>query len=326
MDKLKEQKTHLGKGGADSKRRRPSTIAEQPSKVLPGVEDFQSLRLRTTSESERDMPDKQTIKVIPSGILQDKVEMGRTEHKCLTCNSVILDNTTSTTSCVKCAKLRIRRKNFANPPPMDGSNIVGRESSDSGVSSGSQECNDIIPSPSSVHPGTLPLMTRRNQEGVSNINSSQFSTLVRKLSEVEGINPSHILRSMKSSIDEGVELDYPDSDSLSTTSSQHTPGSSSMWTCDSQTSSVGRLSSSGSHSGSGGQGSGETDPHSSNYPSIENFSFDPSWSQSLPSCNDGSGATNNGPTSTSGNSVYRDAGDMESGSGALHSSRGVGVR
>ena len=132
---------------------------------------------------------------------------------------------------------------------------------------------------------------------------------------------------MKTSIDEGVELDYPDSDSLSTSSSQHTPGSSSMWTCDSQTSSVGRLSSSGSQSGSGGRGSGETDPHtSSNYPSIENFSFDPGWSQSLPSCNDGGVGAGNGPSSTSGNSFPREVGEMESGSGALHSSRGAGVR
>ena len=326
MDKLKEQKTHLGKGGADSKRRRPSTIAEQPSKVLPGIEDFQSLRLRTTSESERDSPDRQHSKVTASGMLPDKVEMGKTEHKCLTCNSVILDNTTSTTSCVKCAKLRIRRKNFANPPPMDGPSVMGRESSDSGVSSGSQECNDIIPSPSGGHTGPLPLMTRRQPDGVAGVNSSQFSTLVRKLSEVEGINPSHILRSMKSSIDEGVELDYPDSDSLSTSSSQHTPGSSSMWTCDSQTSSVGRLSSSGAHSGSGGRGSGETEPHNSSYPSIENFSFDPGWSQSLPSCKDDGVSGGNGLSLTSGNSVHREAAETESGSGALHYSRGAGVR
>ena len=50
LDKLKEQKM----SGGDGKRRRPSTIAEQPSKVLPVVEDFHSLRLRTGSESDRE--------------------------------------------------------------------------------------------------------------------------------------------------------------------------------------------------------------------------------------------------------------------------------
>ena len=39
----------------DTKRRRPSTIAEQP-RLMPGVEEFQSLRLRTSSESEREPP------------------------------------------------------------------------------------------------------------------------------------------------------------------------------------------------------------------------------------------------------------------------------
>ena len=41
------------RAGADTKRRRPSTIAEQP-RLMPGLEEFQSLRLRTTSESERE--------------------------------------------------------------------------------------------------------------------------------------------------------------------------------------------------------------------------------------------------------------------------------
>ena len=43
-------------------------------------------------------------------------EMAVTEHRCLTCGSLILDNTTSTTACVKCARLRTRRLNFASPP------------------------------------------------------------------------------------------------------------------------------------------------------------------------------------------------------------------
>ena len=51
------------------------------------------------------------------------------------------------------------------------------ESRDSGVSGGSQDTGDTSPN---IRPGKR--------------DSVQFSTLVRKLSEVEGINPSHILR------------------------------------------------------------------------------------------------------------------------------------
>jgi len=54
LDRLKEQKNNIGKGQADTKKRRPSTVAEQPMKGMPGAEDFQSLRLRTTSETERE--------------------------------------------------------------------------------------------------------------------------------------------------------------------------------------------------------------------------------------------------------------------------------
>ena len=173
LDKLKEQKTGLGKISAgDGKRRRPSTIAEQPSKVMPGLEDFQSLRLRTSSETEREAGRGATVGAGPS------CELGVTEHKCLTCGSPILDNTTSTTSCVKCARLRTRRMNFAHPPPHVTACTGGSsESRDSGVSGGSQDTGDTSPA---LRPGKR--------------DSVQFSTLVRKLSEVEGINPSHILR------------------------------------------------------------------------------------------------------------------------------------
>ena len=51
LDRLKEQKNSIGKGQTDEKRRRPSTVAEQPLKGMPGAEDFQSLHLRTTSET-----------------------------------------------------------------------------------------------------------------------------------------------------------------------------------------------------------------------------------------------------------------------------------
>ena len=175
LDKLKEQKIGLGKmSGGDGKRRRPSTIAEQPCKVMPGLEDFHSLRLRTSSETEREAGRGEAV-----GGEVPVCEMGVTEHKCLTCGSPILDNTTSTTSCVKCARLRTRRMNFAHPPPQVTACTGGSsESRDSGVSGGSQE------TPGDTSPASRP--ARRD--------SVQFSTLVRKLSEVEGINPSHILR------------------------------------------------------------------------------------------------------------------------------------
>ena len=213
---------------------------------MPGVEDFHSLRLRTTSESERDSRGGRTSLAgtpdrVEVGALRDRgrVELGVTEHRCLTCSSPILDNTTSTTSCVKCARLRTRRMNFAHPPPLvgmgGGGTSGGRgESSDSGVSSGSQECGDYVGCPPPTSTPLHPLQRQRD--------SAQFSTLVRKLSEVEGLSPSSILRSVKTSVDEGVEVDFPDS--ASTQSQQ----SSSGWTCDSQTSSVGQLSSSRSGS------------------------------------------------------------------------------
>lgn len=111
LDKWRDQKTGLGRAGADTKRRRPSTIAEQP-RLMPGVEEFQSLRLRTSSESERGA---ETEAERGAGLLGGG-EMGVTEHRCLTCGAAILDNTTSTTACVKCARLRTRRLNFASPP------------------------------------------------------------------------------------------------------------------------------------------------------------------------------------------------------------------
>ena len=125
LDKLQEQKM----SGGDGKRRRPSTIAEQPSKVVAVVEDFHSLRLRTGSESERETGG----------------ELGRTEHTCLTCGSPIQESLTlSTTSCVKCARLRTRRMNFAHPPPQ-----LSRDSGVSGGSGSSQDTGDISPAPSS---------------------------------------------------------------------------------------------------------------------------------------------------------------------------------
>jgi len=97
VDRLNQQKQSLGKQAADQKKRRPSTIAEQPLKGLACTENFQSLRLRTTSES-----DKETEKEEKAG----GSGMSRTKYECITCGCAILENTSSTTSCVKCARLR----------------------------------------------------------------------------------------------------------------------------------------------------------------------------------------------------------------------------
>jgi len=287
LDRLKEQKNNIGKGQTDGKKRRPSTVAEQPLKGMPGAEDFQSLRLRTTSESEREAcRDWSTEKKA------DRTEMLNTEFKCLTCGSHIMENTTSTTSCVKCARLRTRRMNFAHPPPLYGSTLSSPssrepyDSRDSGVSTGSsQDCGEITPTVE--RQVVFPRIGKGSIGSVERRESVQFSQLVRKLSEVEGINPSHILRSMKTSIDEGVELDYSDptiSESGSSGTASTAP--SSMWaesTSTSQTSSSGGLSGVNEEASRGSIVSSA----SSNYESIDNFSIDGGWTQSLPSCKAG---------------------------------------
>ena len=272
LDKLKEQKM----SGGDGKRRRPSTIAEQPSKVLPVVEDFHSLRLRTGSESERETAGGGVAGVAAvaggggggggglagglAGGLSGGAgcELGRTEHNCLTCGSPILENTTSTTSCVKCARLRTRRMNFAHPPPQ-----LSRDSGVSGGSGSSQDTGDVSPAPSSSSTTTFTSTASSSSSRPGKRDSVQFSTLVRKLSEVEGINPSHILRCMKTSIDEGVELDYDTGSTNSRLSSGGVSG--------------------GEHDSVPSLSSGTSN---SDYQSIENCSYsgETTWSQSLPSC------------------------------------------
>ena len=79
---------------------------------------------------------------------------------------------------------------------------------------------------------------------------------------------------MKTSVDEGVELDYPDS----AVSDSNSNKSSSGW-ADSPLSSVGRLSSSGSGSG----------VPNTELQTQDSFAFDPGWSQSLPSCKERGG-------------------------------------
>lgn len=294
LDRLKEQKNNIGKGQTDGKKRRPSTVAEQPLKGMPGAEDFQSLRLRTTSETEREAYRDWSSQACrdwssSSDKKPEQTEMLNTEFKCLTCGSHIMENTTSTTACVKCARLRTRRMNFAHPPPLYGSTLSSPssrepyDSRDSGVSAGSsQDCGEITPTMEKQV-----AFPRIGKGSVERKESVQFSQLVRKLSEVEGINPSHILRSMKTSIDEGVELDYSDPMISESGSSSHTSTApSSVWT---ESSSTSQTSSSGGLSGVNEEASHGSivSSTSSNYQSIESFTIDGGWTQSLPSCKAG---------------------------------------
>jgi len=292
LDRLKEQKNNIGKGQTDTKKRRPSTVAEQPMKGMPGAEDFQSLRLRTTSETEREACrdwSSQACRDWSSEKKPEQTEMLNTEFKCLTCGSHIMDNTTSTTACVKCARLRTRRMNFAHPPPLYGSTLSSPssrepyDSRDSGVSAGSsQDCGEITPTMEKQV-----VFPRIGKGSVERKESVQFSQLVRKLSEVEGINPSIILRSMKTSIDEGVELDYSDPTISEGGSSGHTSTApSSIWT---ESASTSQTSSSGGLSGANEEASHSSivSSGSSNYQSIESFTIDGGWTQSLPSCKAG---------------------------------------
>ena len=163
------------------------------------------------------------------------------DYKCLTCGGPILDNTTSTTTCVKCARLRTRRRAFAHPwdsheqqlmqqrqqlqhqnsqnqfQHLPSSESMGSErlrgphdSRDSGVSSGSsQDYGDCTPTTekSLIFPSRYSVGNRVSLDR----QSVQFSQLVRKLSEVEGIVPNIV---MKSSIDEGVCIEEPSSKQL----------------------------------------------------------------------------------------------------------------
>ena len=156
------------------------------------------------------------------------------DFKCLTCAGPILENTTSTTTCVNCAMLRKRRRAFAHPwdshqqqlmqqqqhlqhqnsqqhfqhlpltESMGSERVRGpHDSRDSGVSSGSsQDYGDFTPTTekSLIFPSRYSVGNRVSLDR----QSVQFSQLVRKLSEVEGIVPNIL---MKTSIDEGVCID-----------------------------------------------------------------------------------------------------------------------
>ena len=154
--------------------------------------------------------------------------------------------------------------NFAHPPAAASAPTTGlgpTDSRDSGMSS--QDCSELTPTVERT-----PVFPRLS-------NKKQMNKLVRKLSEVEGIDYSGILRSMKTSVDEGVELDYSDSALSDTSGPMNYPA------C---------LTTSSSQSGSSGIveeanyfGSSAS---SSNCESIDSGNLDPAWTQSLPSCTD----------------------------------------
>ena len=247
----------------DNKKRRPSTIAEQPLKGITNPDSLQSLRLRTTSESESETQRSQQQQQQQAGSASG---MTKTEYKCITCGSPILDNTSSTTACVKCARLRTRRMNFAHPPvqPTAGCQLGPSDSRDSGVSS--QDCGEITPTAERQmafmrHP--LHVSTQQPCE--------QMNKLVRKLSEVEGIDHSSILRNKKASMDEGVELDYSDSALSDSSSVQPHPSQAEY-------------------------GGPPTSNSSSNCGSLDSGSVDPGWTQSLPSCSEPNGSVTDIPS------------------------------
>lgn len=160
--------------------------------------------------------------------------------------------------------------NFAHPPSQSPT-LGPWDSRDSGVSS--QDCGELTP-------------TTERQVGFPRLSfgqpDNQMNKLVRKLSEVEGIDHSSILRSKKASIDEGVELDCSDS-TLSDSSggcSVHLRGVNEFFP-PGDIGSSGRLEENKDfHSGSVASNS------SGNCESIESSNFDPGWTQSLPSCSD----------------------------------------
>jgi len=216
-----------------SSKRRPSNIAERGIQQQIHVESFQSLRDSTNVEPQMVYPQSNLEKTYQasSGMLP-------TDYICLTCSGPILENTTSTTTCVRCARLRIRRLNFAHQTSdqdqlqatavqqqlqlsMEAAKgvedlerkIHGRhDSRDSGVSSGSsQDYGECTPT------SEMTLMFPRFP-AASDRPCVPMSQLVRKLSEVEG--PVKGVPGNKMSVDEGVFTDLDDGSGVRNTKSE----------------------------------------------------------------------------------------------------------
>ena len=142
--------------------------------------------------------------------------METTDYKCLSCGAQILENTSSTTTCVKCARIRTRRLNFAHPPAPTLSSATAEattawanssqatagclpppqqqlhqhlppahisfcswDSRDSGVSS---QDSDLTPTIERSHPQLTPQFPANMAGASAHLNEK----LVQKLSEVEG--------------------------------------------------------------------------------------------------------------------------------------------
>jgi len=209
-----------------SSRRRPSTIAEQGVHQQVHVESLLSLRESTNGEPVQfntEPTSNHPISTDEKGC-QMLAGIRMTNYTCLTCTGPILENTSSTTTCVRCARLRVRRRNFAHQTPeqsnqdqvqavhnhllqaedavlrIEERNInvnIRHDSKDSGVSS--QDYGECTPTTEKnlMFPRVpLPPTTERS----SNI----MSQLVRKLSEVEGPAKG---QGTKVSVDEGVSID-----------------------------------------------------------------------------------------------------------------------
>ena len=127
----------------EHQRRRPSTIAEQATlncyKDLQGLRDYntststaphptafttpsQQMAVQAHQQQQQPQQPQHCWKTpgaenAPPGSPASRMSSGMmaTDYSCLTCGLPILENTTSTTTCVKCARLRTRRRNFAQP-------------------------------------------------------------------------------------------------------------------------------------------------------------------------------------------------------------------
>lgn len=239
----------------------------------------------------------------PSGPAPPPSGMSASDFKCITCGGPILENTTSTTSCVKCARLRTRRRNFAHPvfnwsggsgnanssSHQSGMSSVEdrpkgpHDSRDSGVSSGSSQDYGECTPPVEKSLGFPRFPTR---VGSSDRPSLPFSQLVRKLSEVEGIVPSHNMF-MRTSLDEDVDFADNCSESGYSETGSIAAGRhrlSQLASCDSA--SLGSCSSALA-SGYGG-GMHKTSSPSGSFTSTGSYPYesfdDTDLTQSLPSC------------------------------------------
>ncbi|XP_059095436.1 serine/threonine-protein kinase par-1-like [Tigriopus californicus] len=251
----------LGSDEVEHHGRRPSSVAEQVlsesnrlqiaqlaanhARLQPGNLDASShptqsgsLQPQTLWQASPSMrPSSQMDGDVNALRMQSPSGMVATEYDCNNCKEPILENTTSTTTCVKCARLRTRRRNFAHPTMLWSNQsatttFAGRDHSaplpqqylfcseertrgphdsrDSGVSTGSSQDYGECTPPIEKSLG-FPRFPAR--VGSSDRPSVPISQVMRKLSEVEGIAPANMM--LRSSVDEGVEFEHGSESALS---------------------------------------------------------------------------------------------------------------